>query len=330
MSQYEIVTLGETMIRFTPLAFKRIEQSDLLHIEVGGSESNLSVGLARLGLRVAWISRLPDSALGRYVANTIRGYGVDTRYVVWSDSDRLGLYFVEEGPAPRGASVIYDRADSAMSRMQPSELPDALFAPGAARQLHLSGITVAISDSAAQTAWQAARRAKEAGWKLSFDLNYRAKLWSPAAAAAGCERFMQLADILILPQRDGCLLYEIDATLPPTEIIHKIAQRFPPADIVMTTGADGAIGLPQGSQEAIVQPAFAADGPGRIGGGDAFGAGFFYGYHRHPEAPVAAGLRWGVATAAIKLTTPDDIPVIDKADVEALLRGPADVGGVKR
>src|SRR4051794_25319576 len=88
---FDVVTLGETMLRLTPPGFKRLEQAISLDIEVGGSESNTAVGLARLGLRVAWVSRLTDNPVGRLIANTIRGYGVDTSQIVWTDEDRVGL-----------------------------------------------------------------------------------------------------------------------------------------------------------------------------------------------------------------------------------------------
>ncbi len=115
----DVVTLGETMLRFTPPARNRLEQADHLQVHVGGSESNTAVGLARLGLKTAWLSRLPTTALGRMVCGELSKYGVDTSHVIWSDTDRLGLYFLEEAGPPRGSQVIYDRRDSAISRMQP-------------------------------------------------------------------------------------------------------------------------------------------------------------------------------------------------------------------
>ncbi len=326
---YDIVTLGETMLRLTPPAHRRIEEVSTFDIEVGGSESNVAVGSVRLGLRVAWLSRLPTSPLGRLVANTLRGFGVDTSNVSWTDADRLGLYFLEQGEAPRGTNVIYDRRDSAMSRMTPDDLPQEFFAPGKAEQLHLSGITVALSDDASATARAALDRAKKAGWRVSFDLNYRAKLWSPRAALEGCAPFVQRADIFILPRRDAQLIYDIPEIATPSDAVRLVAERFPHADIVMTLGRDGAIGFGPQVDAPVHQPIFPAAGPGRVGGGDAFNAGFFYGYMSYPDDRSAQGLRWGAAAAAVKHTIPGELPVFEQAELAALATGSGS-GAVRR
>src|SRR5688500_13638874 len=109
----DVVTMGETMLRFTPPGRTRLEQAHELQLHVGGSESNTAVGLARLGLRTAWFSRLPDTALGRLISGELARYGVDVQHIVWCNDSRVGLYFLEEGGPPRGSQVIYDRRDSA-------------------------------------------------------------------------------------------------------------------------------------------------------------------------------------------------------------------------
>ncbi len=108
-TRYDVITLGETMLRFTPPQLKRLEQTTGFDIEVGGTESNTAVGLARLGLNVAWLSRLTDNPLGRIIEQAIAKNGVDTSHIIWTDQDRVGLYFLEEGRIPRGSRVIYDR-----------------------------------------------------------------------------------------------------------------------------------------------------------------------------------------------------------------------------
>src|SRR5687768_14961826 len=110
MQGYDVITLGETMVRLSPPGFRRIEQSTEMTVEVGGSESNVAIGLARLGLRSLWLSRLTANSLGRLIEQQVRRHGVDTSRVLWTDEDRVGLYFLEEGPGPRGSRVIYDRA----------------------------------------------------------------------------------------------------------------------------------------------------------------------------------------------------------------------------
>lgn len=315
ITNYDVVTIGETMLRLTPPHFLRLGQTKRLDVEVGGSESNTAVGLARLGARVAWLSRLPRGPLGEIITQTLTGYGVDTSHVQWSDGDRLGLYFYEEGPAPRGSRVIYDRAESALSRMTPAHLPEGLFRPEGARLLHLTGITPALSVSVAQTVQRAAVLAKEAGWLLSFDVNYRGKLWTAAAARVGCGPFVATADIVFMPLRDAVAIYGVagDAETAVFQLHHE----FPQATIVLTLGKEGAIGY---DGRVVRQSSFPAAGEiGRLGGGDAFTAGFLYGYLHAANDPLPNGLRWGAATAAIKYTIPGDMPLIEKSEIEALL-----------
>ncbi len=320
---YDVVTLGETMIRLTPPDFKRIEQAISFDIEIGGTESNTAVGLTRLGLNVAWLSRLPESALGHLVADTLMRYGVDTSHVVWSETDRLGLYFLEEGKAPRGSSVIYDRADSAISLMTPDELPSDLFVEKGARLLHLTGITPAIGEAAAATARRALELAKAAGWLVSFDQNYRAKLWSPGEARDGCEPFAQAADLLFFPLRDAQLIYEL-GDLAAEQLIARLAKRYPQATIVLTMGGEGAMARePDG--EVLHQPAYPSEVVDRLGGGDAFSAGFLYGYLLGEDdltengAQLGRALKWGVAAAAVKRTIRGDIPLFRRAEVASVM-----------
>ena len=118
---FDVVTFGETMLRLAAPPFRRLEQTSTLEVTVGGSEHNVATGVCRLGLSAAWVSRLPDNPLGRMVRNKTREFGVDTSFVVWAQGERLGLYFVEYGASPRSSSVLYDRAGSAISRIQPGE-----------------------------------------------------------------------------------------------------------------------------------------------------------------------------------------------------------------
>ena len=141
MKRYDVVTLGESMLRLTPPGFLRIEQTRSFDIWVGGTESNTAVGLARLGMDVAWLSRLPNSPLGRYISNRIAQFGVDASQVVWADDERLGIYFHEKAQDPRASEIIYDRRDSAMSRMTPDDLPDGVIVEDGADLLHTTGIT---------------------------------------------------------------------------------------------------------------------------------------------------------------------------------------------
>lgn len=325
MAKYDVVTFGETMMRLTPPGFLRIEQTRGFDIWVGGSESNTAVGLARLGMKAAWLSRLPASPLGRYISQRIQQYGVDVSHVIWASDERLGIYFHEKAQPPRASQIIYDRQDSAMSRMQPSDLSDGLFEAGISRLFHVTGITLAISETAMATAHEASRRAKAAGWLLGFDTNYRGKLWSGAEAAAGCDEMMGMADIIFCPLGDFRVMYG-DETAEGA--LKYLAARYPNALVVMTLGKDGALaGTAAGEnwrQPASLIPMGAV---GRIGAGDAFAAGFLYAYLRFDD--VALALKWAMAMTAHKFTIPGDLSLVDYDEVAALAEG-AEGGGLIR
>lgn len=323
MTRYDVVTFGETMLRLTPPGFLRIEQTPTFDIWVGGTESNTAVGLARLGLKVAWLSRLPASPLGRFVSNRIAQFGVDVSQLVWASDERLGIYFHEKALAPRASEIIYDRKDSAMCRMQPADLPEDLFQVDASRLFHVTGITLAISAKAAATVAEALRRAQAAGWRLSFDTNFRSKLWSGAEAAAGCHHAMSRADVIFCPLGD---YHELFGEAPADEALLNLAARYPQALIVMTLGAAGAQAITSAG-EILRQPAILAGELGRIGGGDAFAAGFLYGWLTYDD--IASALKWAVAMSSLKYTITGDLPLVDRDEVAALVAG-ARGGGLNR
>src|SRR5262249_2247610 len=147
----------------------------------GGAELNTAVALARLGRSSSWVSRLTDNPLGRLIANRAREAGVDTSHVLFTKDDRVGVYFLEFGAAPRARSVLYHRKNSAISHIQPAMVDWPKIVAGA-KWFHVTGITPALSTSAAEATQEALKAARAAGLRTSIDLNYRAKLWTPAEA----------------------------------------------------------------------------------------------------------------------------------------------------
>src|SRR5271168_1939717 len=144
---HEVITFGEAMIRLSPPNYRRLEQARSLDVQVGGAELNTAVGVARLGRSAAWVSRLTNNPLGRLIANRAREAGVSTEHVVWTDDDRVGVYFLEFGAAPRASSVLYDRKGAAIAEIKPDMVPwDRLFQ--GSRWFHVTGITPALSSSA--------------------------------------------------------------------------------------------------------------------------------------------------------------------------------------
>src|SRR3979409_940866 len=171
----EVVTFGEAMVRLSPPGFRRLEQARSLELFVGGAELNPAVGVARLGHPSAWVSRLTNNPLGRLIANHTREAGVSTDHVVWTDDDRVGLYFLEFGAAPRASSVLYDRKNAAIANLQPGVVNWKTVFAGA-RWFHVTGITPALSASAAATTREAIEAAKAAGVPASLGPQHRSTL----------------------------------------------------------------------------------------------------------------------------------------------------------
>lgn len=324
---FDVVTLGETMIRLTPPDKDLLEYTSTLQVHVGGSESNMAVGLARLGVSVAWVSRLTRHPLNNLIVNTLRGQRVNVDHVIWTDSDRVPTYYLEESAPPRSSRVFYDRAYSAMAHMTPDDFPSHLISRDKTRLLHLSGITLALSQTALETCSKVVDWASEIGLPISFDTNYRARLWSPEKAYETCMSFMNSAALLFVPRGDAEQLFEISPSASHDEALRVLHEAFPAAMIVMTVGEDGAVAVrPEGDIHR--QPAFAASEFSRLGRGDAFSAGFLSVYVRTDPNTLLTdpyafdldyALRKGNAAAALKSTIAGDMPLIDPEAVEALL-----------
>ncbi len=303
-------------MRLTPPAMRRLEDAAALEVDVSGSEANTAVGLARLGVSVLWLSRLTDNVMGRQVVRRLAGCGVDVQHVTWTEKDRVGILYQEEAAAPRGARALYDRAGSAMTRIRPTELPAAVFVPEQARVLHLTGITPALSSSANTTALHALKRAVDAGWRVSFDVNYRAHLWSGDDARSGVEPFLRAADVAFISREDARAIYGIAESVPAQRALDTVAAYFPQAVWVMTLGEGGALARERDGK-IYRQPAPRCANLYQTGGGGAFSAGFLAAYVK--GAPVIEALQWGVAAAALKRAIPGDLALLERADLLRLI-----------
>src|SRR5947199_8031153 len=199
---YDLLTLGETLLRLSPPGMQRLDQARNFEVGIGGSELNVACVLARLGRRTAWVSRLPEGPLGRIVEGEARRHGVDTRFVRWVPDARLGLMFFEPGPAPRNARVIYDRKHSAAAELGFEDAPwEALIAASA--RVHLSGIAPALGPSCRALVGHVAALAGAAGKPVSYDLNYRATLTNPAEARAMLAAVAPYLELFVVAERDA-------------------------------------------------------------------------------------------------------------------------------
>jgi 2-dehydro-3-deoxygluconokinase len=320
---YEVVTFGEAMIRLCPPNFRRLEQADTLEVQVGGAELNTAVALARLGHRAAWVSRLPRNPLGRLVANRAREAGVNTDHVLWTDDDRVGLYFLEFGAAPRASSVLYDRKGAAIAGIVPKEVPWLrVFAD--ARWFHVTGITPALSTTAADVTREALRLARAAGLRTSIDLNYRAKLWSQAKAGRVMTEFMPYCDVLITTEEDVERVFGITGK-DFEDVAGQVAKRFPVQVVAVTlrenplVWKNGWTAIAYRNGEILRTRTYEVEIVDRLGAGDCFSAGLIHGLL---EDDLQKGLDYGVAASAIKHSIPGDFAWITREEVEALLKGP--------
>lgn len=306
----DVFTFGETMLRLAPPEPMRLGQSRTLNTSYGGAESNVAANLARLGKYVVWFSQLPNNPLGWQCAAEIRQHGVDTSTIRWIDDARMGLYFIEYGKTPRGIRVWYDRANSAASQITQDDLPQQAIQD--ARWIHLTGITPALSDSCRQAAHYALNMARETGKTVSFDVNYRARLWAPDIAAQHLAPFCKAANLLFIALRDAITLFH--TATEPAKALHELQQRFG-GTVVITLGEQGALAY-DGSQDYQVDafPVFIVD---RIGAGDAFASGVIY--RLLEDASLHNALRFGAAFAALALSIEGDTVWGNRADVEAVL-----------
>jgi len=321
---YDLVTFGEAMIRFSPPDFKRLEQTTSLDLNIGGTELNVAVGVSRLGLQSAWVSRLPDNPLGRMIANKARELGVDVSPVIWEKEGRAGLYFLEFGATPRPTSVVYDRANSSFSNIQPGEVRwDEILK--SAKCLHLTGITPAVSQSSAAATLEALQKARAFGCKVSLDLNYRAKLWSPEAANKTLAPMMDFVDILITTKGDTRTILGIEAE--NDERLAKLLLDRYPIEMVAVSYREGDTvwqclfsAIAVNREKTYTTGTFNIEIVDQVGRGDSFAAGFLYGVIGDND--LQKGLDYGVAFAALKHSFPGDFNWCTRQEVEDLLAGP--------
>ena len=313
---YDFLTLGETLLRLSPPGVLRLDQAREFEVGIGGSELNVACLLARLGRRAAWVSRIPEGPLGRIVEGEARRHGVDTRFLRRIPGARLGLMFFEAGPAPRNARVIYDRKQSAASEMAFEDAPwEALISASA--RVHLSGITPALGPSCRALVAHVAQLAAAAGKPVSFDLNYRATLQSPAEARAMLEAIAPQLELLVVAERDARDV--LGFTEAGDELAAAIAARYgmPLVALTRPPGSEpGDLLLARGV--ACHAPRYPIEIVDRIGAGDSFVGGLIHGLL---DGDPALAIRLASYAAAVALATPGDINHFGPEDLAAFRAG---------
>jgi 2-dehydro-3-deoxygluconokinase len=261
-----VITAGETMALVVPPSPGRLRHATSLSLSIGGAESNVAIGLARLGIPASWISVLGDDELGELVLHRLRAEGVDTSGVRRIADRATGLYLREE--VAGRLRVYYYRSGSAAATLSPNAFDPSML-QGAAF-LHLTGITGALSQECAEFLPWAASTARDAGVRVSYDVNYRSRLWEPSAAQAATEALLPLIDVLFVGHDEANALWgwETDTAL---EQLSKIG----PSEVILKLGADGCAAMINGEQ--LTSLGFPARQLDPIGAGDAFDAGYLAG-----------------------------------------------------
>jgi len=310
MPRFDVTTIGEGQLRYCVPAGQRMEQVNQFDVFVSGTEANVTGLLSRLGWHCGWVSSLPDNALGRRIRNEYRLAQLDLSAVVWTETGRAAIYYVEYAEPPRATTVFYDRKNTSFTQMTIDDVDwDYLLDT---RLVHLSGLTVPLSPSLREIVTEAARRARAAGIPVSFDMNYRSRLWTPQEAAEAVKPIFKAVDLLFCGRGDARRMFGFDGS--PEEIVAQLS-RLTDANYIITSLSDeGIIGWDR--QKFYRVPARAVGMIDRIGAGDAMVGGVLHGWL---QGNFAKGLRYGALTAALALSQWGDQLVTSAAEVESLL-----------
>ena len=341
----KVVTMGEIMLRLSTPNFERFVQADEFDVVYGGGEANVAVSLAGFGHDVQYVTAVPDNEIGECAVAALRKANVGTKFIARC-GERLGIYFLESGCSMRPSKVVYDRAHSSISTATEKDFDfDAIFKD--ADWFHFTGITPAVSDSAAALTEAALKAAKKAGVKVSCDLNFRKKLWSSEKAQKCMKNLMQYVDVCIGNEEDAELVlgykpgntdvtsgelelagyksifeqmvkdYNFEYCISSLRVSHSASDNGWSACIYSRDTKEF-----YHSKEYSIHPIV-----DRVGGGDSFAGGVICGLLDGKD--YKAALEFGVAASALKHTIPGDFNFVSRKEVETLAGGDAS-GRVQR
>lgn len=318
---YDLVSLGEALIRLYPSNFQRIEQANNFNISIGGSELNIAVGLSRLGLKACWVSRLPKNSLGYLVRNKAREQGVDVSKIIWCENERVGIYYLEFGAFPRNSKIIYDRKNSSFSKIDSKGInwEDLL---KNTKVFMVSGITLALSENTRNEAYKAVEIAKKNNCVVCIDLNYRHLLWSQEKAKEYMEPLMYHTDILITTEEDTFRVLKIQGK-DYKEVAQILNEKYKIPTVAITLRENISVwvnnwtAIAFNNQKIYETKTYRLELVDRVGGGDSFTAGFIFGYL---DKDIQMGLDCGVAFSSIKQTHTGDFCISNLDEVNAVIK----------
>ena len=332
----KVVTLGEIMLRLKSPGLERFMQSPMLEATFGGGEANVAVSLANFGMEAKYVTAIPQHDITYALTCQLRGFGVDVSDIVYSEG-RLGTYYLETGSNQRPSKVIYDRAYSSIALATPDLFDFAKIFDGA-EWFHITGITPALSQSAADVSLAACKAAKEMGLKVSCDLNYRKNLWKYGKEAKEVMReLVNYVDVIIANEEDCQKSLGIEAGSDVTgghldtakyEVLAKnVLKMYPNAEKIAITlresksanHNDWSACICDGKEFYVSKKYEIKDIVDRVGGGDSFGAGLIYGLLNYDDMKKA--LEFAVAASCLKHTIIGDFNRVTVKEVETLMGG---------
>ena len=331
------VTFGEIMLRLATPGHLRFGQTSVYESTFGGGEANVAVSLANYGIDAEFVTRLPENDIADACLRELRGLGVETKNCI-RGGERMGIYFLETGAVARASKVVYDRAHSAVSEIEPGMIDWKKVLNGA-DWFHWTGITPAVSQGAADVCLEALKAASELGVTVSCDLNFRKKLWKYGKTAGEVmEKLVPYCDVIIGNEEDAEKVFGIkpddfnaeDGVIENSRfesVARKLMDRFPKAKKVVIT-LRGSVNADHNTWSGVLfdgKKLFSSrtyditDIVDRVGGGDSFGGGLIYGLLAYGDDQKA--LDFATAASCLKHTVSGDYNRVTVAEVEALMNG---------
>lgn len=329
-----VITFGEIMLRLAPNGYYRFFQDDQLQATFGGGEANVAVSLANFGIDTAFVTKLPEHAIGQAAVNNLRYFGVNTDHIV-RGGDRIGIYYLEKGASQRGSVCIYDRAHSAISEASASDFDwDKIF--DGAEWFHFTGITPALAPGLVDICLDACRAARAHGMKISCDINYRGKLWTRQQAREAMTKLCEYVDVCIFNEEDAKDVFGIEAdgsditggvlnTEGYKSVATQLADRFGFEKVAITLRTSICAndndwqGMLFDGKDHLFSKQYHLRIVDRVGGGDSFGAGLIYslinGYSTREAIEFAA------AASALKHSIEGDLNRVSVDEVKKLAGG---------
>ena len=310
MPRFDVATIGEGQLRYCVPAGTRLESASNFTVYACGTEANVTSLLARLGWKCGWFSSMPNSPLGKRVENEFCLSGLDLSAVLWRDAGRLATYYVEYAVPPRTTQVYYDRANSCFAQLTPADIDWNYLTD--TRILHLSGITIPLSQGLRDIVTEAIKRAKAKGVKISLDVNYRSRIWTQEDARNTLTPILRDVDILFCGRSDSKAVFGIEGA--PAAIVQQLGDLTPAGHIITSLSDEGLIGWDR--NDIFLEEAAKVTILDRIGAGDAMIAGVLDGIL---SGDFAKGIRQGAVTAALALSQYGDLVVTNRAELDQLV-----------